>query len=256
MAVGSTIPSDVDLGGAVALVTGASGGIGSAVACSLASAGAQLALTGRRADALEDVRRTIADAGGKASVFPFDLLSEPVDGLVRRVESELGSVEILVNNAGITRDTLAMRMSDDDWNQVVETNLTIPFRLTRACLKGMFKARKGRIIQIGSVVGAMGSAGQANYAAAKAGLVGLTKALAREVAARGITVNCVAPGFVKTAMTDQLTDDKKEGIVANIPLRRVAKPEEIAFAVLYFSSPLSGYVTGETLHINGGLNMV
>ncbi|NTT85857.1 3-oxoacyl-[acyl-carrier-protein] reductase [Tabrizicola fusiformis] len=242
-----------DLTGKCALVTGASGGIGGAVARALHGAGATVGLSGTRVAPLEALA---AELGGRAHVLPCNL-SEPteVEGLTKRAAEAMGSVDILVNNAGITRDGLMMRMSDDDWAQVIDVNLTSSFRLCRAALRGMMKARWGRIINITSVVGTSGNPGQANYAAAKAGLTGLSKSLAQEVASRGITVNCVAPGLVETAMTEKLNDEQRARILADVPAGRMGQPEEIAAAVLYLASGEAGYVTGATLHVNGGGNM-
>ncbi len=242
-----------DLTGKCALVTGASGGIGGAVARALHGAGATVGLSGTRVAPLEALA---AELGGRAHVLPCNL-SEPteVEGLMKRAAEAMGSVDILVNNAGITRDGLMMRMSDDDWAQVIDVNLTSSFRLCRAALRGMMKARWGRIINITSVVGTSGNPGQANYAAAKAGLTGLSKSLAQEVASRGITVNCVAPGLVETAMTEKLNDEQRARILADVPAGRMGQPEEIAAAVLYLASGEAGYVTGATLHVNGGGNM-
>ena len=243
-----------DLGGKTALVTGASGGIGGAVAEALHGAGATVALSGTREGPLRDLADRL---GARAHVVPANLSdAEAAAGLVRDAAAAMGSVDILVNNAGITRDNLFMRMSDEEWAQVIEVNLTSVFRLSRAVLRGMMKARWGRIVNITSVVGATGNPGQGNYAAAKAGLVGMSKSLAAEVASRGITVNCVAPGFIETAMTDKLTDDQKARILGQIPAGRMGSPTEIAAAVLYLSSPGAGYVTGATLHVNGGMAMI
>ena len=243
-----------DLTGKCALVTGASGGIGAAIARALHGAGAVVALSGTREAPLWALA---ADLGEGAHVLACDLAdAEAVGGLVKRATDAMGSVDILVNNAGITRDGLLMRMSDEDWAQVIEVNLTATMRLCRGAVRGMMKARWGRIVNIGSVVGATGNPGQANYAAAKAGLVGMTKSIAQEVASRGITVNCVAPGFITTAMTDKLTDEQKTAILGRVPAGRMGEPEEIAAAVLYLVSPEAAYVTGATLHINGGMAML
>lgn len=242
-----------DLSGKCALVTGASGGIGGAIARALHGAGATVALSGTRVEPLEALA---AELGGRAHVLPCNLaVADEVEGLVKRAAEAMGAVDILVNNAGITRDGLMMRMSDDDWAQVLDVNLTSAFRLSRAALRGMMKARFGRIINITSVVGTSGNPGQANYAAAKAGLTGLTKSLAQEVASRGITVNCVAPGMVETAMTEKLNDDQRARILADVPMGRMGQATEIAAGVLYLASNEAGYVTGATLHINGGGNM-
>ncbi|GAB1479694.1 3-oxoacyl-ACP reductase FabG [Paracoccaceae bacterium] len=242
-----------DLTGKCALVTGASGGIGGAVARALHGAGATVGLSGTRVAPLEALA---AELGSRAHVLPCDLsVAEEVEALMKRAAEAMGAVDILVNNAGITRDGLMMRMSDDDWAQVIDVNLTSSFRLCRAALRGMMKARWGRIINITSVVGTSGNPGQANYAAAKAGLTGLSKSLAQEVASRGITVNCVAPGLVETAMTGKLNDEQRARILADVPAGRMGQPEEIAAAVLYLASAEAGYVTGATLHVNGGGNM-
>jgi 3-oxoacyl-[acyl-carrier protein] reductase len=243
-----------DLTGKTALVTGASGGIGAAIARVLHARGRR---SGFRARGWRRWRRWRRSLGGRAHVLPCNLaVAEEVEGLVKRATQAMGGVEILVNNAGITRDGLAMRMSDEDWQAVIDVNLTATFRLCRAAIRGMMKARWGRIVNISSVVGTTGNAGQANYAAAKAGLVGLSKSLAAEVASRGITVNCVAPGFIETAMTDKLNEAQRTGILGAVPAGRMGTPEEIAAAVLYLSAPEAGYVTGATLHVNGGMAMV
>lgn len=243
-----------DLAGKTALVTGASGGIGGAIAQALHAAGATVALSGTREGPLQELAATL---GERAHVVPANLSDpEAAAGLIKAAAGAMGSVDILVNNAGITRDNLFMRMSDEEWSQVLEVNLTSVFRLSRAALRGMMKARWGRIVNITSVVGATGNPGQGNYAAAKAGLVGMSKSLAYEVASRGITVNCVAPGFIATPMTDSLTDDQKGKILSQIPAGRMGAPDEIAAAVLYLASPEAGYVTGATLHVNGGMAMV
>lgn len=243
-----------DLTGKTALVTGASGGIGGAIAEALHGAGATVALSGTR----EAPLRALADRlGERAHVVTANLGdAESVLALPKAAAEAMGSIDILVNNAGITRDNLFMRMSDDEWAQVLDVNLTSTFKLSRAVLRGMMKARWGRIVNITSVVGATGNPGQGNYAAAKAGVVGMSKSLAYEVASRGITVNCVAPGFIETPMTDKLTDDQKGKILTQIPAGRMGGAEEIAAAVLYLSSPEASYVTGATLHVNGGMAMV
>jgi 3-oxoacyl-[acyl-carrier protein] reductase len=243
-----------DLTGRTALVTGASGGIGGAIARALHGAGATVALSGTREGPLQELAASLGD---RAHVVPADLSKpEAAAALVKDAAAAMGSMDILVNNAGITRDNLFMRMSDDEWSQVMDVNLTSVFRLSRAALRGMMKARWGRIVTITSVVGSTGNPGQGNYAAAKAGLVGMSKSLAYEVASRGITVNCVAPGFIATPMTDSLTDDQKGKILSQIPAGRMGAPEEIAAAVLYLASPEAAYVTGATLHVNGGMAMV
>ena len=244
-----------NLTGKNALVTGASGGIGGAIAKSLHVQGANVVLSGTRAEALEAVK---AELGARAFVATCNLGDkESVEGLTKAAEAAAGApIDILVNNAGITRDNLFMRMKDDEWDQVIAVNLTAAFRLSRAVLRGMMKKRWGRIISITSVVGATGNPGQGNYAAAKAGLVGMTKSLAAEVASRNITVNAVAPGFIQTAMTDVLTDVQKETISTRIPAGRMGTPAEIAAAVVYLASNEAAYVTGETIQINGGMAMI
>ncbi len=242
------------LDGRTALVTGASGGIGGAIARALYVQGASVVLSGTRQDALSALA---ADLGERAHVCPADL-SDPAaaEALVAAAEAAAGPLHILVNNAGLTRDGLAMRMKDADWDAVLDVDLAAPFRLSRAALRGMVKRRYGRIVAIGSVVGSTGNPGQANYAAAKAGLVGMTKALAAEVGSRGITVNTVAPGFVETAMTDKLTGPQRERLVAAIPLGRMGAPADVAAAVVYLASDEAAWVTGATLHVNGGMAMI
>jgi 3-oxoacyl-[acyl-carrier protein] reductase len=244
-----------DLTGKTALVTGASGGIGGAIAKALHAQGAKVVLSGTRAEALEKVK---AELGGNVFIAPANLADiASIEALPKAAEEAAGSgIDILVNNAGITKDNLFMRMKDEEWDQVLAVNLTAAFRLSRAVLRGMMKKRWGRIIQITSVVGATGNPGQGNYAAAKAGLVGMSKSLAAEVASRNITVNAVAPGFIQTAMTDVLTDQQKEMISARIPAGRMGMPGEIAAAVAYLASEEAAYVTGETIHINGGMAMI
>ena len=243
-----------DLTGKTALVTGASGGIGAEIARALHAQGAMVALSGTRREALDALA---AELGERVHVLPADLSqAEAASELIAAAEAAMGSVGILVNNAGLTKDGLALRMSDADWEKVLDVDLAAPFRLSRAALKFMLRRRAGRIINIGSVVGTTGNAGQANYAAAKAGLIGLTKALAQEVASRGITVNLVAPGFIATAMTDVLSDAHKSDLAAKIPLGRLGTPADIAAAVVYLAAEESGWVTGATLHINGGMAMI
>jgi 3-oxoacyl-[acyl-carrier protein] reductase len=243
-----------DLTGKRALVTGASGGIGGAIARALHGAGAAVGLSGTRREPLEELAREL---GEQAHVLPCDL-SDPqaVDALPKQAAEAMGGLDILVNNAGITRDQIFMRMSDEEWQQVLDVNLTATMRLCRGVMRPMMKTRWGRIVNISSIVGATGNPGQANYAAAKAGMVGLTKSIAHEVATRGITANAVAPGFIATAMTEKLTDDQKDKINAQIPTARMGTPEEVAAAVVYLSSPEAGYVTGTTLHVNGGMAML
>jgi len=244
-----------DLSGKTALVTGASGGIGGAIAKALHGQGAVVVLSGTRAEALEALK---SELGSRAHIATCNL-SDPasVEALPKAAEAALGApVDILVNNAGITRDNLFMRMKDEEWDQVIAVNLTAAFRLSRGVLRGMMKKRWGRIISVTSVVGATGNPGQGNYAAAKAGLVGMSKALAAEVASRNITVNCVAPGFVVTPMTDGLTEDQKTALFARIPVGRFGQPGDIGAAVAYLASEEAGYVTGQTIHANGGMAMI
>jgi len=244
-----------DLSGKTALVTGASGGIGGAIAKALHAQGATVVLSGTRAEALEKVK---AELGSRAFVAACNLADkESVEALPKAAEAAAGTtIDILVNNAGITRDNLFMRMKDEEWDQVLAVNLTAAFRLSRAVLRGMMKKRWGRIISITSVVGETGNPGQGNYAAAKAGLIGMTKSLAAEVASRNITCNAVAPGFIATAMTDALTDAQKEMISQRIPAGRMGNPSEIASAVVYLASEEAAYVTGATLQVNGGMAMI
>ena len=242
-----------DLAGKPALVTGASGGIGAAIARALHAQGAHVVLSGTRTDALDALA---AELGERAAVCPADLRDPTApDALIATAEAACGPLHILVNNAGLTRDGLAMRMKDEDWATVLDVDLGAPFRLARAVLRGMVRRRAGRIIGIGSIVGATGNPGQANYAAAKAGLVGMTKALAQEVGSRGITVNVVAPGFVETPMTDALNADQRARLVGGIPLGRMGRPEDVAAAVAYLASDEAAWVTGATLHVNGGMAM-
>jgi 3-oxoacyl-[acyl-carrier protein] reductase len=243
-----------DLNGKTALITGASGGIGAEIARVLHGAGATVGLSGTRLEPLETLAAELKD---RAHVLPCNLSDmAAVDALPKQAAEAMGSVDILVNNAGITRDNLFMRMSDDEWQSVLDVNLTATFKLCKGAIRGMMKARWGRIVNISSIVGATGNPGQANYAASKAGMIGMSKSLAYEVASRGITVNAVAPGFIETAMTDKLNDDQKSGIMSQIPAGRMGTPSEIAAAVLYLSSAEAGYVTGATLHVNGGMAML
>ncbi len=243
-----------DLSGKNALVTGASGGIGGAIAKALHAAGATVALSGTRVEPLEALA---AELGERAHVLPCNLSDgAAVDALPKQAVEAMGSVDILVNNAGITRDQIFMRMSDEEWDSVINVNLTSTMRLCRGVMRPMMKSRWGRIVNISSIVGATGNPGQVNYAASKAGMVGLTKSIAYEVASRGITANCVAPGFIATAMTDKLTEDQKDKINAQIPAARMGTPEEIAAAVLYLASAEAGYTTGATIHVNGGMAML
>jgi 3-oxoacyl-[acyl-carrier protein] reductase len=244
-----------DLTGKVALVTGATGGIGAAIAEALHRQGAAIALTGRREAELAALAAKLG--GERVLVAPADLADAAAPAaLIEKVEGTLGSLDILVNNAGFTRDMLALRMGDADWNAVLEVDLTAPFRLARSALRGMMKRRWGRIVSIASIVGVTGNAGQANYAAAKAGLIGMSKSLAQEVATRGVTVNVVAPGFVKTAMTDVLPEAARTALLSRIPSGRMGAPEDVAGAVAYLASNEAAWVTGQTLHVNGGMAMV
>ena len=243
-----------DLTGKCALVTGASGGIGAEIARALHGAGATVGLSGTRVEPLEALA---AELGDRAHVLPCNLSdNDAVAALPKQAAEAMGPVDVLVNNAGITRDNLFMRMSDEEWQAVLNVNLTSTFRLCKGVIRGMMKARWGRIVNISSVVGATGNPGQANYAASKAGVIGMSKSLAYEVASRGITVNAVAPGFIATAMTDSLTDDQKAAIMGQIPTGRMGTPQEIASAVLYLASNEAGYVNGTTLHVNGGMAML
>jgi 3-oxoacyl-[acyl-carrier protein] reductase len=243
-----------DLTGRHALVTGASGGIGRAIARALHGQGASVALAGRNVPALESLA---GELGQRVAVLPGDLADPAAaEALVKGTEAAFGGLDILVNNAGLTRDTLVMRMKDEDWQHVLDVDLTAAFRLSRAAVRGMLRRRWGRIVAVTSVVGATGNPGQANYAAAKAGLVGMSKALAAEVAERGITVNCVAPGFIATPMTDVLTDDQKARLMPRIPAARLGSPEDVAACVAFLASAEAAYITGHTLHVNGGMAMI
>jgi len=243
-----------DLFGKTALITGATGGIGEAIAKALHGQGAVVALSGTRKAALDEMKERLKE---RVHVFTCDLAKpEEVERLVPDAEAAMGTLDILINNAGVTRDGLAMRMKDTDWAEVVEVNLTAGFKLARAAMRGMMKRRFGRIIGITSVVGITGNAGQANYAASKAGMIGLTKALAQELGSRNITVNCIAPGFIATRMTDVLNDNQKEAIIARVPLERLGTAAEIAAAAVYLASDEAAYVTGQTLHVNGGMAMI
>lgn len=243
-----------DLTGKTALVTGASGGIGGAIAEALHAQGATVALSGTRRQPLDDLA---AKLGERVHVIPANLsLAEEVEQLAKDAEATLGSLDILVNNAGLTKDGLVMRMKDEDWESVIDVNLTAAFRLCRAAVRGMMKRRLGRIINITSVVGVTGNPGQVNYCASKAGLIGMSKSLAQEVASRGITVNCIAPGFITSAMTEALNDDQKNRILGGIPSGRMGDVVEIASAAVYLASAEAAYVTGQTLHVNGGMAMI
>ncbi len=243
-----------DLTGKAALITGASGGIGGAIARALHKQGATVTLSGTRAAALEQLKGLLGDRAHVAAAKMDD--ATDIDRLAKEAEAAMGKLDILVNNAGITRDNISMRLKDDDWEKVIQVNLTGTFKLTRAVMRGMMKRRFGRVINITSIVGVTGSAGQANYAAAKAGLIGMSKSLAQELASRSITVNCLAPGFIATPMTDVLTDDQKKGILGRIPAERMGTPDEIAAGVVYLASDEAAYITGQTLHINGGMAMI
>ncbi|MBX9701913.1 MAG: 3-oxoacyl-ACP reductase FabG [Acetobacteraceae bacterium] len=244
-----------DLTGRVALVTGATGGIGEGIARALHAQGATVAVTGRRAAELEALAASLG--GERVHVAPADLADPAAaPGLVERVEGTLGTLDILVNNAGFTRDMLALRMGDADWAAVLEVDLNAPFRLARAALRGMMKRRWGRILSVASIVGVTGNAGQANYAAAKAGLIGMTKSLALEVATRGVTCNVIAPGFVKSAMTDAIPEAARTKLLERIPSQRMGTPADIAAAAVFLASDEAGWITGQTLHVNGGMLMV
>lgn len=243
-----------DLTGKNALVTGASGGIGGEIARQLHAQGASVALSGTRTEPLEALA---AELGDRAHVTPCNLSdADAVDALPKQAAAAMGSVDILVNNAGLTRDNLFMRMSADEWEQVINVNLTASFRLSKGVLRGMMKARWGRIIGVTSIVGVTGNPGQGNYAASKAGMIGMTKSLAGEVASRGVTANCIAPGFIKTAMTDALNEDQHAKLLPSIPAGRMGEASEIAAAAVYLASDEAAYVTGQTLHVNGGMAMI
>jgi 3-oxoacyl-[acyl-carrier protein] reductase len=243
-----------DLSGQTALVTGASGGIGGAIARAFHRQGAAVAVAGRRGAALAAL---VAELGERAHAITADLADPGApDRLVREAEAAMGPIDVLVSNAGITRDALALRLKDEDWQAVIEVNLTAAFRLARAALRGMIRRRHGRVICITSVVGVTGNAGQANYAATKAGLIGLAKSLAAETATRGITVNCIAPGLITTAMTDKLSEEQRTRIVGTIPVGRLGAAEDVAAGAVFLASAEAGYITGQTLHINGGMVMV
>jgi 3-oxoacyl-[acyl-carrier protein] reductase len=244
-----------DLTGKAALVTGASGGIGGAIARSLHKQGAIVTLSGTRAEALEQLKSELGERAHVVTAKMDD--AGDIERLAKESEAAMGGkLDILVNNAGITRDNISMRMKDEDWEKVLQVNLTGTFRLIRAAMRGMMKRRFGRVVNITSIVGVTGNPGQANYAAAKAGLIGMSKSLAQELASRSITVNCVAPGFIATPMTDVLTDEQKKGILGRVPADRLGLPEEIAAGVVYLASDEAAYVTGQTLHINGGMAMI
>ena len=248
--------ADGALDGQIALVTGATRGIGEAIAKALAAAGATVVGSATTDGGAAKIASYLEGAGGRSTGIRLDVSDgAAVDGAIADIEARLGAITILVNNAGITRDNLLLRMKDDEWDAIMATNLKPAFRLAKAVLRGMMKARHGRIIQIGSVVGASGNPGQVNYAAAKAGLLGFTKSLAQEIGSRNITVNCVAPGFIDTDMTKGLTDTQRQALLGRIPLGRLGTPEDIANAVAFLASPQAAYITGATLHVNGGMYM-
>lgn len=244
----------IDLKGKKVLVTGASGGIGKAIAIELSSNGADLCLTGRNKSELESLQKLI---GGNCEIIISDLSkSEGIDELVNSAQEKMGQIDILINNAGITRDNLFMRMSEEDWNEVINVNLNSIFKLTKQLIKGMIKRRYGRIINITSVIGVAGGAGQSNYSASKAGIIAMSKSLAQEVGSRSVTVNSIAPGFIETNMTAELSDDRKEEILHSISVGRLGKPDDIAGAVCFLASDKASYITGQTIHINGGMLMI
>lgn len=246
----------MSLGQEIALVTGASRGIGQAIALELGRRGAVVIGTATTADGAERIGAALRENGIRGDGMALDVTDpNSIEALLAAVEKAYGSPTILVNNAGITRDNLLMRMKDEEWNAIIDTNLTSVYRLSKACIRGMMKARKGRIINIASVVGAIGNAGQTNYAAAKAGIIGFSKSLAKEVGSRGITVNTVAPGFIDTDMTRALPEAQRAALLQHIPLDRLGSPEDVAHAVAFLASPEAGYITGETLHVNGGMYM-
>jgi 3-oxoacyl-[acyl-carrier protein] reductase len=243
-----------NLTGKKALVTGATGGIGGAIAKALHAQGAHVGISGRNE---EKLKALAAELGERVSILPADLSqAEGVDALVKSAEEAMGQIDILINNAGLTRDNLSMRMKDEEWQEVIDVNLTATFKLAKAVQRGMMKRRSGRIINIASVVGVTGNPGQCNYVASKAGMIGWSKAMAQEIASRGITINCVAPGFIATAMTDALNDEQKARITANIPSGRMGSSEDIAAACVFLASDEAAYVTGQTIHVNGGMAMI
>jgi len=240
----------------IALITGASRGIGREIAAELGRQGATIIGTATTDSGAEAISSWIAEAGLKGAGMRLNVTElDDITALIKNIKEEFGVVSVLVNNAGITRDNLLMRMKEEEWDDIMNTNLTAIFRMVKTCMRGMMKARQGRIINIGSVVGSSGNPGQANYAAAKAGVIGFTKSLAREVGSRNITVNTVAPGFIQTDMTDELTDEQKDGLMSQIPLNRLGSTADIAKAVAFLASPAAAYITGETLHVNGGMYM-
>lgn len=246
----------INLEGQVALITGASRGIGQAIAVSLGKAGATVIGTATSEGGADKISEHFASEGVTGKGMLLDVSSsDSVTEVLKTINDEFGAIQILVNNAGITRDNLLMRMKDDEWDSIINTNLTSVFRTSKACLKGMMKARSGRIISISSVVGSTGNAGQSNYAAAKAGLVGFTKSLAREIGSRGVTVNVVSPGFIDTDMTKALPDAQREILLSEVPMKRLGSAQDIANAVLFLASDMGSYITGETIHVNGGMHM-
>lgn len=243
-----------DLSGKTALITGATGGIGGAIATALHAAGAHVGISGRNE---EKLKALASELGDRVSILAADLSSDDaIADLVKRADEEMGQIDILVNNAGLTRDNLSMRMKDEEWQEVIDVNMSATFKLAKAVQRGMMKRRAGRIVNIASVVGVTGNPGQCNYVASKAGMIGWSKAMAQEVASRGITINCIAPGFIATAMTDALNDDQKEKINATIPAGKMGSSEDIAAAAVYLASDEAAYVTGQTLHVNGGMAMI
>ena len=243
-----------DLTGKKALVTGATGGIGGAIAKALHAHGAHVGISGRNE---EKLKALASELGTRVSILPADLSkSEGIDGLVKAAEEAMGQIDILVNNAGLTRDNLSMRMKDEEWQEVIDVNMTATFKLAKAVQRGMMKRRDGRVINIASIVGVTGNPGQCNYVASKAGMIGWSKAMAQEIASRGITINCIAPGFIATAMTDALNDDQKAKINATIPAGKMGTSEDIAAAAVYLASNEAAYVTGQTIHVNGGMAMI
>lgn len=243
-----------DLSGKTALITGATGGIGAAIAKAMHKQGAVVGISGRNAEKLAELA---AELGERVHILPADLSDlAQIDTLVKSASEAMGKIDILVNNAGLTRDNLSLRMKAEEWDEVIRVNLSATFLLAQACQRGMMKSRWGRVINISSVVGTTGNPGQCNYVASKAGLVGWTKAMAQEIASRNVTINCVAPGFIATPMTDVLTDDQKAKINANIPMNRMGSPDDIAAACVYLASEEAAYITGQTLHVNGGMAMI
>lgn len=243
-----------DLSGKTALITGATGGIGGAIAMALHAQGAHIGISGRNEEKLATLAATL---GERVSILPADLSeSEAIADLVKRADEAMGQIDILVNNAGLTRDNLSMRMKDEEWQEVIDVNMTATFKLAKAVQRGMMKRREGRIINVSSIVGVTGNPGQCNYVASKAGMIGWSKAMAQEIASRGITVNCIAPGFIATAMTEALNDDQKDKINATIPAGKMGSAEDIAAAASFLASHEAAYITGQTIHVNGGMAMI